>query len=150
MEAMERLAQKDVLSRLKADSALVAIVPAASIHPLIPFVAPTRPFVKLGPAQSLPRKAACLNGAQVLFGVHAFSRGAENGSGALTETAFDHAARIGARIKAALDDKGGTLSDGTSSGQVRYRIMDVSLMTDADDPIAAHWLCNVRATVTAE
>lgn len=145
MRGLQRLVRRDILTRLKADAGLVAIVPATQIHSVAPLVAPTWPFIKLGPPHTVPRRAAGLVAGDVTIGVHAFARARLDGSSAMVETAEDHASRIGEAIEAVLDDKGGNLS----AGVVRYRLIDHQLLVDAGEETAFHWFANVRARVTA-
>lgn len=145
----QRLVRRDVLAKLKGNSALIAIVPAASIYGQAPAAEPVWPFIKLGPIQELPRRASCLNGADVNFGIHAFSRGrwtAPVPPRQLLEIAEDHASRIGTAIKATLD-RGA--SDLPGVGRVRYLLADRNLMVDAGEPDAFHWYATVQARVIA-
>lgn len=147
MAAHQRLVRRAALTRLKGFGGLIALVPAGSIHPQAPLTPPTWPFLKLGPPQTLPRTAACLDGAFVNFGVHAFSRAVLDGGGAMTMTAEDAAGLIGEQIELALHKRGDTLPAG--AGNVAYMIRDRNLRLDAEEPDAFHYSCTVRAKVTA-
>lgn len=136
---LQRLVRRAVLAKLKADTGLIAIVPAARIYPQAVPVEPGWPFLKMGPSQTLPRRAACLNGGDVTMDVHAFARGSAS------ETAEDHASRIGAAIETALRDNNLALEGG---GNARIRLSDIRLLQD-DEPDAFHWLAQINARVLA-
>lgn len=95
---------------LKADGPLTELVPATSIHPQATEAMPPFPFARMGTPTSLPLKAAGIDGSIGSFTVHGFSRGIEDGT--ITETAEDHAARIGAAIAKALDGRVLEMDDG--------------------------------------
>jgi hypothetical protein len=139
--------RRDALAKLKGNTGVTALVPAVNIHPQDPGSEPAWPFIKSGSPQSLPIKSACVDGATINFGLHAFTRGRRNGTGQLIETAEDHASRIGAAIEAVLDDTRSTLIGGPT---VRYRIADMNLFLDGAEPGAFHYSCTVRARVLAE
>jgi hypothetical protein len=150
MKGLARLTRRTVLTRLKAFTGLTALVPAAEIHPQAPLTTPNMPFVKTGTPTWIPLKAACLDGAVVTLPVHAFARARKNGSGAVVETAEDHASRIGEQIEKALDDKADdiTVSMGVTA-RLRYRITDGQLLVDAADSDAFHYFATVQARVVA-
>lgn len=148
MAGLQRLVRRAVLAKLKADSDLTDLVPAANMHSQDPGSEPAWPFLKTGSPQTLPgARMACADGATVNLPLHAFSRGVRNASGQLIETAEDHAGRIGAAIEAALHDTRATLIGGPV---VRYRIADMNLFLDGAEPGAFHYSCTVRARVLAE
>lgn len=139
MTGLQRQVRRAVLSRAKSDGALIAIVPAARIFSQAVPIEPGWPFIKLGPSQTFPRKAACINGGDVTMDVHAFARGSAS------ETAEDHASRIGAAIETALANNWLDLEGG---GRARIRLSDIRLLQD-DEPDAFHWLAQVNARVLA-
>lgn len=141
---LQRLVRRALLARLKADTGLTALVPAASIHGQAPLAEPTMPFVKTGPTNTLRLKAACVNGGTVTFDVHAFARSRKSGE-QVVETAEDHASRIGAAIEKALADNTIPLTGGATA---RIRLSDVQLLQD-DEPDAFHWVGQVNARVLA-
>ena len=148
-KGLQRLVRRDVLAKLKADTGVTAadLVPAASIFGQSPPAEPDWPFIKTGSPQTLPLKAACIDGGVVNFGLHAFSRGRRNEAGALVENAEDHAGRIGAAIETAID---GSRSMLVGVGTVRYTLADMLLLVDGAEPGAFHYTCTVRARVLAE
>ena len=115
-----------VLPRLKTDAELLALVPVASIHPQETPALPTFPFVRYGAPSLLPVRAIGMDGADVSFAVHAFSKGRVAG-GKLVETAEDHAARIGAAIAKALD---AAILTAGGVGQVKVRWRGSQLLQD--------------------
>lgn len=130
---LQRLVRRALLTRLKADLALTALVPAASINPA---GVPTWPFIVLRSPVTQRLKAACVNGGQGSWDVHAFA-GARTDAGSVVETAEDHAGRIGAAIETALADNWLALPDGA---KVRIRLSDIRLLQDGD-PDHYHWFC---------
>src|SRR5690606_26729921 len=146
-KGLQRLVRRDVLSRLKADSGVTALAP--NIYSQDPGSEPVWPFVKTGSPQTLPRtpRLACADGATINLPLHAFARGVRNGSGQITETAEDHAGRIGAAIEALFNNRRSMLLGGVT---VRYSIGDMNLFLDGAEPGAFHYSCTVRARVLAE
>lgn len=146
-KGLQRHVRRDVLALLKADTGVIALIPATSIHSQAPLTEPTWPFVKTQSPQTLPLRADCVDGGTVNFGISAFTRGRKNGSGALIETAEDHASRIGEAIEAAIDKR---KSDLPGIGTVAYRISDAVLLVDGAEAGAFHYSCTIRARVLAE
>lgn len=132
------LVEKDVLARLKADAATAGLVPAAQIYPRDWGQVPTWPFIQPQQPQGLPLRGSCLNGAQINFGLSAFTRGTAS------VTARDHCAMIGDAVENLIDRLG---VDIAGLGRVRYRLADVLLMKDGAEPGAQHFSCTVRARV---
>lgn len=141
---LQRLVRRAVLTRLKADAALTALVPAGSIYPQAVPSEPAWPFVKLGPTGTLRLRAACVNGGLVTVDVHAFARARVSG-GQTVETAEDHASRIGAAIEAALADNRITLEGGATAD---IELGDIRLLQD-QEPDAFHWFAQLNARVLA-
>ncbi len=140
---LQRLVRRAVLTRLKADSTLTALVPAASIYPQSAGE-PVWPFIKLGPTGTLRLRAACVNGGLVTIDVHAFAR-ARVVAGVMQETAEDHASRIGAAIESALADNRITLEGGATAN---IELGDIRLLQD-QEPDAFHWFAQINARVLA-
>ena len=142
---LQRLVRRAVLAKLKADSGLTALVPAASIYPQAVPAEPQRPFIKLGPTGTLRLRAGgCVNGGLVSVDVHAFARARET-SGQVVETAEDHTSRIGAAIEAALADQQLTLDGGADA---MVELSDIRLLQD-QEPDAFHWFAQLNARVLA-
>jgi len=133
---LQRLVRRALLPRLKADTALVALVPAASINPA---GVPTWPFIVLRNPVTRRLKVACVNGGQGSWDIHAFA-GHRLSGGAVVETAEDHAGRIGAAIETALADNWIALPDGA---KVRVQIGDIQLLQDGD-PDHYHWFAQIN------
>jgi hypothetical protein len=140
---LQRRVRRAVLARLKADSALTALVPAASIYPQAARE-PEWPFIKLGPPVTLRLRAAGVNGGLVTLDVHAFAR-ARLTNGVEVETAEDHTSRIGAAIEAALADNRIDLEGGAVA---KIELSDIRLLQDSE-PEAFHWFAQVNARVLA-
>jgi hypothetical protein len=133
---LQRLVRRALLTRAKNDAALTALIPAASINPT---GTPDWPFIVLRSPVTQRLKAACLNGGQGSWDVHAFA-GPRLSGGAVVETAEDHAGVIGAAIEAAFADNWLSLEGG---GKVRIRLNDIRLLQDGD-PDHYHWFAQVN------
>lgn len=144
---LQRLVRRAVLAKLKTDTGLTALVPAASMFgQAIPASVgePEWPFIKLGPTGTLRLRAARVNGGTVSVDVHAFARDRQVG-GVTVETAEDHASRIGDAIETALADQHLVL-DGNEDAAIS--LSDIRLMQD-QEPDAFHWLAQLNARVLA-
>jgi len=149
MNGLFTIVRRDMVSRLKGNAGITALVPAVDIHGQTILSEPNWPFIKTGRPSLTPRRAACLDAGTVLVAVHAFARPRYDGGGAMIETAEDHADRIGKAIEAVLDRAGGEISDGAATGRVRYMLADRQLMPDGAEEDAFHWFANAVARVTA-
>lgn len=136
MKGLQRHVRRAILPILKADAALTALVPAASINPT---GTPTWPFIVLRAPVTQRLKAACVNGGQGSWDIHAFA-GQRLVAGTVVETAEDHAGRIGAAIEMALADNWLALPDGA---KVRIRLSDIRLLQDGD-PDHYHWFAQIN------
>ncbi len=137
--------RRAVLTALKADAGLIAIVPAASIYPMTVPAEPTWPFIKMGAPSGIPIRGACVDGVSGIFAVHGFSKGRYTGQ-RLVETGEDHAARIGAAIAAALDKQGLMLDD-----DIRLHVLwtNSQLMMDGAEAGAFHAIENFAVRTLA-
>lgn len=139
--ALQRLVRRAVLTRLKANAALTAAVPASSINPL---GAPVWPFIILRTPRTVRLRATGVNAGTVAFDLHAFARARLDGSGAMVETAEDYAGRIGGLIEAALADAR-FMFEGVA---MRVSLSDMRLLED-DEPDALHYFAQVNARILA-
>lgn len=141
MPAMDLLreARRAALSTLKANAALTAIVPASRLYSQRVPTLPDWPFVKFGPSQGLPIRAACTRGGNVSFSVHAFAKALPD------ETAEDYAGRIGAHVRAALNESRSTFPGGT----IRFRVTEEQLLQDGAEVDAFHYFAVVTARIIA-
>ena len=133
MNGLQRHVRRAILPILKADTDLTELVPAARINPM---GTPVWPFIILRSPVEQRLKAACVNGGQGSWDIHAFAGPRKSGA-LVVETAEDHAGRIGAAIQAALSDRWLELPDGA---KVRVRLSDIGLLQDGDEN-AYHWFC---------
>lgn len=138
--------RRAILTGVKADAPLTAEVPASSIHPQSPLVEPTWPFIKYGASSGIAIRASCVDGNELAGALHGFSRGRHDGTGALVETAEDHAARIGALMAKAIDRRVFTLDDGR---QVKVRWTGSRLLPDGAEPDAYHTIQTFTARALA-
>ncbi|BEV00075.1 DUF3168 domain-containing protein [Novosphingobium olei] len=138
--ALQRLVRRALLTRLKADAALVAAVSKASINPL---GVPTWPFVILRAPRTRRLRATGVNAGTVAFDIHAFARDRED-AGQVVETGEDHAGRIGGLIETALADTRITFEGVT----MRVSLSDMRLIDDGE-PGAWHYFAQVNVRVLA-
>lgn len=131
--------RRALMTAMKADTALTALVPAARIYPQVPDKTPTWPFVRYGSPTSVPLRASCLDGAEHTIAIHAFAKQRKQGQSAV-ETAEDHAARIGAAIARALDAR--TLT--VDGGKLKVNWRGSQLLIDGDERDAFHAVVNFR------
>jgi hypothetical protein len=141
---LQILARKAILSTLKADAPLIAIVPAADIHSQRVPAVPAWPFIKLGPPSTIPLRGSCIRGGVVTLAVHAFAKPRISGETEI-ETAEDYCGRIGSAIEAALD---GARID-TSTVKIGVKLSDMRLLVDGAEADAFHYVCNANCRVLA-
>lgn len=131
--------RRAVLAALKGDAAVTALVPAANIYPQSPPGTPDWPFIRYGGPTAIPITGSCLDGCEIVVAVHGFAKPRYSAGGAMTETAEDHAARIGAAIAAALDKRRLTLDAGYKA---RTRWTGSQLLQDGAEADAYHTVQN--------
>lgn len=133
---LQRLVRRALLTHLKADAGLTALVPASSINPP---GAPTWPFIVLRAPVTQRLTAAGLRGGEGAWDAHVFA-------GALPDlTAEDNAGLIGAEVERVLADNWLALEGG---GRVRIRLSDIRLLPDGDEQ-HYHWFAQVGWRVMA-
>ena len=137
--------RRAILTALKADTAVIALVPAASIHPQSPLQEPSWPFIKYGAPAGLPVRASCVDGSEIDVAVHSFAKPRYSGK-AMIETAEDHCSRIGAAVLGAIDAHRLPLQTGESA---RVRTTGWQLLQDGDEADAYHHVANFRVRVLA-
>lgn len=114
-----------IVTLLKGDEALLALVATGSIFGEYPGAEPARPFVRYGEDDTRPQPSACWQGANVAFPVHAFS----------AEKFTDEAKAMNAAIINALDGKVVTLEGGAKA---TITCQGSQLLRDGADPNAWH------------
>lgn len=132
-------ARRAALKRMKATAPLTALVPATRIYGQSAGSEPTWPFIKWGAPTALPRRATCLDGADITGSVHGFA-GPRKSGGRIVETAEDHASRIGAAIAASLDGHYGDVP----GGKARFQWTRTQLLIDGSEADAYHVIVNFR------
>ena len=134
--------RKGILTLLKGNATLTAMVPAERIYSQETEAAPKWPFIRLGVPSMVPIRAACVDGASLILAVHAFAQ-TRIGGGVELETAEDYAHRIGATIASALDGQRLTLTNGMAA----IRWTGSQLLQDPEEASAFHAVVNfsVRA-----
>ncbi|GLI99123.1 DUF3168 domain-containing protein [Sphingobium sp. BS19] len=129
--------RRAVLATMKDDTVLIGIVPAGQIYPGTAPAALLWPFVRYGAVSTTPVRAACVDGQELRVTIHGFAKPRYNGSGALVESAEDHAGRIGAAIASSIDKRRLVLGSSYEAiAHVRWR--SSQLMRDGDEADAWH------------
>lgn len=139
---LQKLVRRALLTLLKADSGITALVPAAQINP---DDETDGPIIKLHAPTTQRLRASCVVGGVVTWDIHGFA-GPRVSSGAEVETAEDHAGSIGAAIETCLADNRIALEGG---GEARITLSDIRLLPDGDTD-RFHWFAQVNARVLAE
>lgn len=143
--ALIRDVRRAVLTRLKADAGLTAIVAAANIHPsTVPAGAPW-PFTRFDAPQSTPLDGACYAGAEVTFLLHSFAKPRLNSGGQVIETAEDHAGRILDAMKLAIHRHRVPVAGGSAP----LSVLSSRLLLDGAESTAYHGILSCRARVLA-
>lgn len=121
-----------IVTILKADAPVVALVTAAKVFGEHPGALPERPFVRYGEDDTVPTRVMCWEGATVDFPVHAFS----------AQKYTDEIKRINAAIVTALDGQVIEL-DGGVKAHIEW--LGSPLLRDGADPNAWHGFNRFRA-----
>lgn len=136
-----------ILTALKADTGVTALVPAASIYAQSVSAEVEWPFIRYGAPSDTPITAACLDGSEVAVAVHAFAKPRYDSAGAMVESAEDHCARIAGGIRGALHGRKLDLEGG---GKVTLTFSSRQLLQDPAEADAYHAVVNLRARCIRE
>lgn len=128
-----------MMALLKADTAVLAIVPATRGYSQTAPAAPTFPFWRYGAPTPVPVRGTCIDGAEITVSVDGFAKDIRSSS-RVTDRAEDVAGRLGAAIAAALDGQILTLAN----GRARVRWTGSLVRRDGDDASAFMAVCNFR------
>jgi len=131
--------RRGMLALAKADSNLIAIVPANSIYPQTVPAKRTFPFIRSGAPFSSPIRATCLDGGEWTIAMHVFAKDRMDGTKAV-ETAEDYAGRAGAALARALD----TRTIELTNGRARIVWTGSQLLMDSDESGCFHSVQNFR------
>lgn len=124
-----------VVTALRADTSLTALVPAERNYGMRSPATLTWPFTRYGSPDALPFRAQCIDGATIGFTVHAFSK----------QTFEDECANINAAVSASLDGK--VLDLGGLKAHVVWR--GSQIIPDAAEADAYHGVNSFEATVVS-
>lgn len=128
-----RAVRRAVLTQLKADAAVTALIPAARIFPPKRPAKPERPFAGYTNVIATPLRATCLDGQTVRFRVQAF-----DGS-----SADDTASNMADAIAASLDGAVLALEGG---GKAHVQLLDTIVGQDGNE--ASSWAATLRFEAT--
>lgn len=143
--ALIRDVRRAVLTRLRQDAGLTAIVAAANIHPSTVPANPVWPFTRFDAPQSTPIDGACYAGAKVTFMLHSFAKPRMNASGQMIETAEDHAGRILDAMKLAIHKHRVPVAGASAL----LSVVSARMMIDGAESTAYHGVLSCRARVLA-
>lgn len=134
--------RRAVISRLKADAAVSAIVGDRVFA--VASAEPTWPFVRYGVAVALPRRASCLDGARLSLSLHAFAKDSDDVDG------LDQVQELAAAIASALDGASVDLADAPYDA----RLYDIAWLTtqtieDSEEASAFHAIVQLEASVSS-
>lgn len=138
---MIRDVRRAVIARLKSDAPLIAVVPAAQIHPSTTPASPTWPFIRWDAPFSVPTGRDCMAGATVTFFVHVFAKPRLQ-FGAEIETAESFCERISGLAKTRLHLAALTLPNGALA---KVRVRSVRTMMDGAESDAWHGVLDCSA-----
>jgi len=147
--------RRAVLTQLKRDAAVTALIPSANIYPSsTPPPAPTPPvagktylqwpFYRQGVPLTVPFRASGLDSSTVRFAGHAFTKPLLNAQGAMLATAEDQAHKMAAVIAAALDGAVLALEGGMKA---TLTWLGSSVIQDGDEADAWHAVVNISADI---
>jgi hypothetical protein len=131
--------RRAILTHIGSVAAVTAIVPKSRHYPMVVPANVTWPFVRYGSPTPVPLRASCLDGTEIVVAVHGFAKARMNASGAMIETAEDHAGRLGAALAAALD---GIRLD-LPRGHAKVRWTGSQLLVDGAEADAFHCVVNL-------
>lgn len=126
--------RRAVISRLRADAALLAIVPSTSIYGMRVEAEPTWPFTRYGVPDETPRSVQCFDGSDVAFTIHSFAK----------QKFEDQCAQINEAIVASLGDAVLTMAGNT---QARIVWLGSQIIQDGDEADAWHGLNRFGARI---
>lgn len=127
-----------IVTILRADAALTALVPAGQNCGMRPPTNPAFPYTRYGAPDSLPLRAQCLDGATVGVTVHSFSDADYE----------DECANINAALAAALDGKTVEL-DTDFPAKAHIVWVGSQIMADAADASLWHGVNRFEASVAS-
>lgn len=131
-----------VLTHLKADAGLTAIIPAARLYPATTPAQPTWPFGRFDTPQSVPLDLTCVAGSTVTFRYHGFAKGTSN-----VETAEDEALRIAAALEHALHNRRIALP--SLSTDAKITVTSAQAIMDGAEQSAWHAIVSCSARIFA-
>lgn len=136
-------ARKAILARLKADSGLTALVPAARIYPSRTPAALAWPYIKLGVINDLPYRPSGASGSQNLFGtVHVFTK-----TGGAVLDAENQCHQIRKELMRILDAQS---SIPLTGGKFSLHYDGGTVMQDGDEADAYHGVVNWAGFVVSQ
>jgi hypothetical protein len=138
-------ARAAILSALKADQTLTALVPAARIYPARPPASPGWPFIRYGIASDLPWKSSGEDGQVISTAVHCFARATDADPDG--ERACDE---IKGAIAAILDGpQGKGLALNLGEGITASVIVEGGRILADEEADDWHGIVNIEVTVSA-
>ena len=125
--------QTAVIAAIDADTELTALI-AGRVYDYVP-VSPQYPFCRIGPMRATPFEGDCIDGAEIRFAIHGFTK--DYGRAGAADLA---AALIDLFARATLD-----LGSGIAAG---LTVADWTVIEDTGEKGAWHAIVNLTATTS--
>lgn len=142
-----RETERAAVISLKADAPLAALIAKTSIDPQ-PKTAGVDadgftiwPFIVLEGTQAIPSGRGCSARSDVTFQLHSFAKVRKDGTGAIVETARDHAGKINTAVVEAIHNHAFTVA----GRRYKFSVTSSRLMRDAAEADAWKGIAFVRA-----
>jgi uncharacterized protein DUF3168 len=135
-----------ILTALKSNDALTALVPADRIYPPKTPTTPSWPFIRYGAASDLPWKSAGEDGQRILTAVHCFARATDD-----EPDGEDLAGRIKAAVAEQMDGPAGKGFSIELDGGFRAvaQVQGGRVIRDGDEADDWHGLVDLEVVVSA-
>lgn len=146
-----REAERALLTALKSNAPLLAILPKTSIDPQAGAAGVDSsgtavwPFQRLDGTQAIPGGRGCNARSDVTLLLHSFAKARKNGSGAIIETARDHAGRLNSAAVEAIHNHAFTVA----GRRYRFTVRSSRLMQDGAEADAYHGIASILARAYA-
>lgn len=131
-----------VLTHLKGDAAVTAIIPAARLYPSTTPANVSWPFGRFDGPQSIPLDGGCYAGSTISFFYHGFAKGTAN-----VETAEDEAMRIAAAFEHSLHNR--RLEITSPATTARISVLSARIIMDGAEQSAWHAIVSCSARIFA-
>jgi hypothetical protein len=126
--------RRAIVTRLRADGPLTALVPAERLYGMRTPAAVTWPFGRYGAPNTLPRRATCSDGSRVDVPYHFFSKA-------------DYDDEVGELVAAAVKSLGDAVLALDTGARARLVWTGSTILPDAAEASAWHGIARFEATI---